>query len=544
MRVGRKDQLAGDILTLSGLVDAQAEARTDAPAIVDVDRTWSYGEVAEQRGRVSAALIASGIEPGMRVGVHFNKGADGFIAMHAIVSVGAIAVPLDPSSPPARLARICEQMQIEVVISHNPRRRSVTALHAIHPLKAVLGLDGDPDESSLPRCIGSDDLGQFDVLSPKTVSPDARSYIITTSGSTGEPKGIVHTHSSAMAYAEMAARTYAMTPQDRVSDIAPHHFDISTLSLWSVPLVGATNIVINEAYQRLPASHSQLLQDKAVTYWYSVPFLLQQLVTRGDLKNRDLSALRWVHFGGEVIARETIAEMMRHCPNARFANIFGPAETNQSSLAIFETPPPAVGSVSIGFPLDHTINRVIDPDANTPTQASEVGPGIKGELWTYTPQLMEGYWDQPERNAEVLKEVDGKCFYRTGDLVSVDDTGEFTFYGRVDHQVKVRGFRIELEGLELELEKLGFAEYVVVGILRAHSKEDELVAGLLGSKDDFHDADFLEAAASVLPSYAVPTRTVRIEDASVTGSGKLNRRVLREHAVAAVKGESTNERTS
>ena len=518
------------------MLTEQAMSRPDAPLLFDVSRNWTYSDAATRAGQVCAALTAGGVVRGDRVGVHCNKGAEGFIAMHAVVSVGAIAVPLDPSSPAQRLADVCRRMQIDVIVSHTPRAKTLAAIHELRPLRLVIGIDGSPTE--LPT-ISEAELKLLEPAAPVAVDANERAYIITTSGSTGEPKGIVHTHGSAMAYAEMTHRNYHMTSADRVSDIAPHHFDISTHSLWSVPLIGASNVVITEPYQRLPASHSQRLQDEAVTFWYSVPFLLQQLVLRGDLENRDLTALRWVHFGGEVISAQVIGEMMRHCPNARFANIFGPAETNQVSLAVFDSPPLVDQPLTVGFPLDHSDILAIDPEADTPNPANHVAPGEVGEMWVHTPQLMEGYWDSPEINNAKLNEIDGKTFYRTGDLISIDDSGKMAFYGRIDHQVKVRGFRIELEGIELELEQLDGADHVVVGIVRTQSGEDELVAGLLGRTDEFDEAEFLRSAASVLPSYAVPTRTVQIDSPAFTSSGKLDRRSLREHTVAAVKGTTS-----
>ena len=485
-------------------------------------------------GQMAAALRDAGVHAGDRVGVHCNKGAEGFIAMHAVVSIGAVAVPLDPGSPAARIGTICERMQIDAVISHAPRIKTLVQVHALRPIQTVLGVAPAEGLAGV-TIVDADELGRLEPLTPVNVDPGDSSYIITTSGSTGEPKGMVHTHRSALAYADMTIRTYDMTPDDRVSDIAPHHFDISTHSLWSVPRVGATNVVISEPYQRLPASHSQRLQDEGVTFWYSVPFLLHQLVLRGDLTNRDLSALRWVHFGGEVISAEVIGQMMQYCPNARFGNIFGPAETNQCSLAIFDGPPPPDQPLSVGFPLDHSIIRVVDVNADDPGDEHLMPVGEMGEMWAHTPQLMDGYWDQPELNARVLHVHEGKRFYRTGDLISIDSHGEMSFYGRVDHQVKVRGFRIELEGIELELEQIDGADHVVVGILRTESGEDELVAGLLGVQSEFDEAEFLRNAASVLPAHAVPTRTVQIATASFTGSGKLDRRALREHAVSIVR---------
>ena len=519
-------------MSLATLLEDQAMVRADAMAIADHDREWTYGEAAEHRGRLARALLEHGVEPGDRVGIHCKKGFFGFVAMHAIVSLGAIAVPLDPASPPTRLAKICERMEIDVVVC-SAAAQSIESIHGLRPLRAVIGVASELLSDQGCATVATADLVHLDPVAPRAVSETEPSYIITTSGSTGEPKGIVHSHRSARAYAEMVVETYGLFADDRVSDIAPYHFDISTLALWAVPMAGASNVIVSEPYQLLPASHSQLLEDQRVTFWYSVPFLMQQLVTRGDLENRDLSALRWVHFGGEVMAPETVIAMMQHCPNARFANIFGPAETNQSTLAVFDSPPPTDAPLSIGFPLADTEVRVLAPGAETPAIDDCVALGVQGEMWTHTPQLMDGYVGQPELNAHVLKEVDGKRFYRSGDLVSQDESGELTFHGRIDHQVKVRGFRIELEGVESELEKLGLVEYVVVGVRRAHSNQDELVAGLLGTPADFDEESFLRSAASVLPSYAVPNHLVPIATPTFTGSGKLDRRSLRQDAIAA-----------
>lgn len=520
------------------MLEAQAMIRPDAHAIVDVARTWTWSEAATAAGKVLAALIECGVRPGDRVGVHLNKGAEGFVAMHAVVSAGAIAVPLDPSSPASRLSRICAQMGIDVIVSHAPRLRTLIEMQEKRAIGSIIGLSSD--QLDCPS-IGADALSELDPVSPRRVDPDQPSYIITTSGSTGEPKGMVHTHRSALAYANMTLRTYGLTPDDRVSDIAPHHFDISTHSLWSVPLAGATNVVISEPYQRLPASHSQRLQDERVSYWYSVPFLLHQLVLRGDLENRDLSALRWVHFGGEVISPQVIGDFMRAAPNARFANIFGPAETNQCTVAFFDEPPDPDVMLSVGRPLDHSDIRIIDVEADTPTLDNVV---TSGEMWASTPQLMEGYFNQPEVNARVLQEVDGKTWYRSGDLVSIDGEGEMTFHGRVDHQVKVRGYRIELEGVELELEQLGMADHVVVAIRRTESGEDELIAGLLGAAPNFDAAEFFHRAASVLPTYAVPTHVETIAYPRFTGSGKLDRRLLRVHILEQMSLETLKEETN
>ncbi len=143
------------------------------------------------------------------------------------------------------------------------------------------------------------------------VDPGDPAYIIYTSGSTGRPKGIVHSHRSALAYATRGSDAYDLTAADRLANIAPLHFDQSTFELYAAPLVGAAVIIVPEPVLRFPASLSELIEEQRVTVWYSVPYLLDQLSTRGALDQRDLTSLRWVLFGGEVYPPGALARLMR-----------------------------------------------------------------------------------------------------------------------------------------------------------------------------------------------------------------------------------------
>jgi len=363
-----------------------------------------------------------------------------------------------------------------------------------------------------------------------SVDGSDRAYIITTSGSTGTPKGIVHTHASATAYAKHTIASYGVTSNDRVTDIAPNHFDISTFALWTVPLAGASNIVLPEPYQRMPASLSQVISDKAVTIWYSVPFLIQQLVMRGDLDNRDLSHLRWVKFGGEMMARETLVAFQQHAPNAMFSNVFGPAETNQCTIANFTIiPDPDDGVLPIGQAVGGAKLRIVDRDVTVPHKELESDDGV---LWVSNDALMEGYFDMDEVNAKVLVEVDGDRWYRTGDRVTRAEDGELTFRGRLDNQVKVRGFRIELESVEAELERCNLVEHAVVSVIK-QADGDALIAGLFAQDPNIAEDELLaqaqQHAQGTLQRWSLPTKYVTLSEPLFTGSGKLDRNSLRMH---------------
>jgi amino acid adenylation domain-containing protein len=506
-------------MTLSTLLDRAAVEHPDRVCVIAPSRTWTYAEASEDAGRMAAALVSQNVGPGDRVGVHLHKSAEGWIAMHAVVRAGAVAVPLDPGSPVHRIRRICETMAIDVVVAHDQRASSVAELVASGSITTVVGLTKPQDGVTT---VTIEQVAGMAPLEPVTVSSSDPAYIITTSGSTGEPKGIVHTHASALAYAAESVELYGVHAADRVADTAPNHFDQSTFALWSAVLGGASVVIMPEPHQRMPASFSERLESEAVTIWYGVPFLLQQLVLRGDLANRDLGALRWVKFGGEVPPPSVIAEMMRHAPNATMANIYGPAECNQCSFHHLQAPP-----VNAGIPIGETTPsaemRLGDPGSDLP---AVVGALETGEIWVSGPTLMEGYFAMPEVNAAKIVEFEGRRWYRTGDLGRVDADGVWWFVGRADHQVKVRGHRIELEGLEAELEALPYVEHVVAAVDRPGEGQDSVVVGVF-ALEGFEPEEFAAGTRAALPAYAQPSQILTLSGKKFTGSGKLDRGALR-----------------
>ena len=148
-------------------------------------------------------------------------------------------------------------------------------------------------------------------------------------GINGEPKGIMHTHASGLAYAKISSDVYGLTSADRLSNFPPIHFDQMTFDYFSGPLAGATTVIIPEEYMKFPASLSELVEDEKLTVWYSVPFALIQMLLHGALDEQDCSTLRWVIYGGEPFPPKHMHALQTLWPNATFSNSYGPAETNQ-----------------------------------------------------------------------------------------------------------------------------------------------------------------------------------------------------------------------
>ncbi|MEM8933933.1 MAG: AMP-binding protein, partial [Acidobacteriota bacterium] len=397
------------IYLLSHLVERAAEREAERDAYRVPGRGIRYAELARRAHRLAHALRADGVRRGDRVGIFMPRDLDSAVAVHGILAAGAVFVPIDPHAPAGALRRLTDDCELRHLISHPQQARTLQRLaeDGATGLRTIVGLDGDRGVAvaeALGVAVRSwNDLDAY----PDGARPDLRvmeddlAYLMYSSGSTGRPKGIVHTHRSGLAYARLSAATYAVVPEDRIGNHSPLHFDMSTFGYLTSPLVGATTLLIPEAYTKLAASLSQLIEKEQLTIWYSVPLALIQLATRGVLDERDLSSLRWVLFGGEPFARQHLHALMARWPNARFSNVYGPAEVNQCTY--YHVPPPAEDAdlsepVPIGTIWDDTEGLILDDDDRP------IEDDTPGELVIRSPTRMRGYWGRPD--------LDARAFYR------------------------------------------------------------------------------------------------------------------------------------
>lgn len=510
------DGATGDI----GAVDAHRVALSDSAEQL----TWS--EAVDRVRRIAALLQHAGVAAGDRVGVWMPKSVDSFVAVHAILRCGAVMVPLDPMSPAPQIRSLLEDAGIEVLVA-DTRARHFADVVGGSIVSAVV----------LPRSVGAEapasghgvDVLCGDLVEPLerdgrlvAVDPEDPAYIIYTSGSTGRPKGIVHTHASGLAYARAAVRQYGLRSDDHFANVAPLHFDQSTFELYAAPLVGASVLTVPDAVVRFPASLSELVARERVTIWYSVPYVLEQLSSRGGLAQRDLTALRWVLFGGESFPPAQLTALMERLPHATFSNVYGPAEVNQCTVYDLEGPPS--GAVPIGRAWEEAELRLVDPDDHTVEVTDR--PGV---LLVSTRTMMSHYWNRADLTERSILVHDGRRWYRTGDLVewSSADPDLLVFLGRVDNQVKLRGHRIELEAIDAMLRGVeGVVEATTV--VRRDPNGDDVLAALVAAPDAVADPVALSASVrqdleARLPRYAVPAEIRVVATLPRTGTGKVDR---------------------
>ncbi len=512
---------------LSHLLPASASRFGDRPAVRCLGEELSYVEFDQRVGQLAAALVEAGVERGDRVGLHVHKSLESIVGIHGILRAGAAYVPLDPLAPPALLHTIVNDCGIEVLVTHDLRRSTAAIIAEDCDLTHVVGLS---EPLAHTPTTSWDQVGARTPIDPVPVLADDLAYVMYTSGSTGEPKGIMHTHRSGMAFTRLSAAHFALNHHDRLANFAPLHFDISLLEMFTGPAVGACVVILTEPYLRMPASLAAHLADEQCTVTYTVPSTYQQLLQRGGLEGHDFSSLRLVLFGGELFPPARAAELMQHTPNATLVNVYGPAEVNACTLYFFDTTPDPDVQIPIGVAWGDTETRVVGPDGRP------VQDGATGELVVRTATMMQGYWNRPDLDAASFDQAiapGGRTerWYRTGDLVDRADDGTLTFLGRRDHQVKVRGHRLELESVEAVLGDIPKIEQAVVGLRPGVTNgDDELVAAVIAAPEvDIDSGEVRRLLAEHLPTYAVPAEILVVTEMPRTPSGKIDRRSVRDN---------------
>jgi amino acid adenylation domain-containing protein len=514
---------------LTSLIDDAADREPDREAVVFLDGKLTYRELRDRSNRLANLLVANGVRKGDRVGIYMDKRLETAVAMYGIMKSGAAYVPVDPAAPPERFAALVNDCGMRHLVSAPDKRRRLRNSAGATGIECVIGTGED---GGLPyRCLPWDAVDEAGGEAPDvTKTDDDLAYIIYTSGSTGKPKGIMHTHHSGLSFARWAAAEYGLRPEDRLSNHAPLHFDLSIFDYFAGAAAGATTVIVPEEYTKLPASYSQLLADQRVTVLFTVPFALIQLLLRGMLDERDLGRLRWIIFGGEPFPTKHLRALMRKLDHVRFDNMYGPAEVNGCTHFTADDPDIIGDSVPIG-PIS-SIARALVVDS----QDGMVPAGEIGELLVCTPTMMRGYWARPDLDEQAFfsDPASGGVYYRTGDLVTASADGVFEFVGRKDRQIKVRGYRVELDEVESALASHDRVEEAAAFAVPDGEGSQAIVGAVtLKQSAAVTLAELIAHAKASLPWYAVPGELTIRERFPRTTTGKIDRRNLRDEAMRA-----------
>ena len=523
-------------MLLNRMIEDAALRRPDAPAIRCDGSTLTYEQLADRANGLARVLIEGGLRRRDRVAVLVGKGENVPVSFYGALTSGAALVPIDPKSPVEQVARILRATGATALVSEPGRRRvAAQALASCPEVSHVVGfeLEDEAPYRCTPWSVVLDETGgpspQVDVID---LDP---AYILHTSGSTGIPKLIQHTHRSAMSFVEWAVQEYSLTQDDRLSNHSSHHTCFATFDYYAAARAGATTVILPPAALMMPGSLSALLEKERLTVWYSVPTALVHLSLRGELETRDLRSIRWVLFAGETFPEKHLRRLMTQLPDARFSHVYGSTETNVCTFYNLSPSGRLSGQLPIGKACSNSCVRVVDETM------TDVPDGGLGELLIRGSSVMSGYWDDRERNREVLvpiTEAGGfeEVYFRTGDRVRVLDDGNLVFGGRADYQVKVRGHRVELEEIEnalLELDPV--EEAAAYAVPDGEGSSALMSAVVLASGSGWTEREIVSGLKKRLPLYAIPADISILGSLPRTPTGKVDRKALR-NLIAAQKG--------
>lgn len=493
--------LAVPPLTVAAWIRQQARATPEAPAVADNQMALTYQALQLHADQLASSLQQCGVTPACRVGLLLARDCNLPVAILGIWAAGAAYVPLDPALPAARLQAIADDAQL-------------TALVSSSDLSALW-----PNEMPVVR------LDQAPAPLPASYAPAAgeTAYVIYTSGSTGQPKGVRIGERSLRNFLHSMCRLLQLDSGTRLLALTTHAFDISLLELLCPLLVGGTVFVCDRDTATDGARLTRRLQADRINLMQATPSGWQLLIDAGWPGDPGLRAL----CGGEALPPALVDALLPHV--GELWNMYGPTETTVWSTAAKVRPGEPI---HLGEPIDNTQLYVLD------ARQRPVPPGVPGELWIGGAGLALDYWRRPELTARCFTALPSLPtagrLYRTGDRVCRRTDGLLTQHGRLDFQIKLRGYRIEPGEIESVLRRQpGIGDAVVI-LRESRPGVTHLVAYLTG--EPIASASLAAILQATLPAYMVPSAFLFLDALPRNANGKLDRKALPVAEVLASAG--------
>ncbi|MBG0831418.1 non-ribosomal peptide synthetase [Planomonospora sp. ID67723] len=484
------------------MIAGHAQRHPHALAVTDGQHTLTYGQLVTAARCLADDLAAHGLAPKTAVGLLAPRSVRAVVGQLAVWWAGGHYVPLDPAYPRARTAQMLQDAGVPFTIGDKkplesagiPARRSFV-LPADMPAGGPTGTPAPPYDA------------------------EALAYVMYTSGSTGRPKAVAVPH-RAVTRLVTAPEYVTLTPRDRVLFHSPATFDAATFEVWA-PLAHGAAVVVSAAEQPSLEDLARDVQRHGVTVAFFTTALFHQLATR---RSRVFDVLRTVLVGGEALSPRHARSVLRAFPWLELVNVYGPTEATTFTTAHRVRDGDCDAAVPIGVPVNGATAHVLGADGEP------VPPGTTGELWIGGPRLARGYLGRPDHTAErFIEHAAAGRLYRSGDLVSVRPDGALDFHGRVDDQVKVRGFRIEPGEIEHVLREHPAVDEVAVVVRRSETGDARLAVFVVPGEDRWPGIAALRAdLAERLPAHLVPDLWTVLERLPLAGTGKVDRRALAE----------------
>ncbi len=496
--------------TVHALFEAQAAAAPDAVAVEFEDERLTYAELDARSNRLARHIQRCAAAGACRrVGILLERSAEAIIAVLAVLKSGAAYVPLDPTYPSERLAFMIEDAGAGTVVTCSALSDRVSADGG-----AVIEVDTEADEIAA----WSSERVEADATA------DSPAYVLYTSGSTGEPKGVLGPH-RVIPHLVHDTNYIDLGPADRIAQVSNTSFDAATFEIWGALLNGARLVVLPQDTVLAPHKLAEAVRERKVTTLFLTTSLFNHVAYEHPTA---FATLDTVIFGGERGDPNAARAVLAAGPPRRLINVYGPTETTTyATWHLVTDVPDGATSIPIGIPVTGTTLWVLD-DEQWP-----VPDGQPGELYIGGTGVADGYLNRPKLTAErfLADPFDARPnarLYRTGDRGLRRPDGVFEFVSRLDRQVKMRGFRIELPEIEAAIEKHPEVKAAAVLVAGTTSAERRLVAYVGTGSADLTGAELRERLDRELPPYMVPSAFVVLESLPLTPNGKVDHRALPE----------------
>jgi acyl-CoA synthetase (AMP-forming)/AMP-acid ligase II len=510
--------------TLHELLARNVAGRADHPALLAGNRVVPYRELGERAAWLAAWLDATGIGPGDRVAIQLPMGVEAVVALFAAARVGAVCVPTHNAFRPSQLRFVLRDLDAALLVTTSRRSRD---LGADEPLPPILVVDDGPAAEGVHRWT---QIGPGAPPPPPFVSPDELGAIFYTSGSTGMPKGVMHTNRSLEACATILSRTVANHADDRLLGLLPLSASYGLLQLVSAFEVGATYVLQASPF---PSDVAETLAMHRVTGFGNTTHSWIDLVRFLVDRPVDLPELRYVTIAGASLPADVLDAFPRVLPHTEIWQCYGQTE----GFRVSTVPPDQYEEKrgALGMPIEGVQAFVVDPERGV------VAPGESGELLVRSALQTAGYWKNPEVTSAVLKPcphladvLGDEVVLHTGDIVRMDEDGCLWFVGRRDAMLKVAGFRASPDEIEDAITSSGLATYAVVFPVEDPSRGKVLHATVFPRSDEPVDEDgILRHCRSKLPAPLVPARLhVWPGEMPTIGPGKADRKRIVEETRA------------
>ncbi|HEY6340662.1 MAG TPA: amino acid adenylation domain-containing protein [Bryobacteraceae bacterium] len=486
----------------------------------------SYEELWNYAGRITASLEDT-LDPSENVvAVLANRSVGAYGGILGVLASGRGYVPLNPKFPLERTLVMLKASGSKTLVVGQECAATLASLlpRLDRPLTLIVPDSGwQPESGHLARhrIVPARQLRKIaDPCDPVVAGSDT-AYLLFTSGSTGVPKGVAVSQANAVAYLEYAAKRFGMHSGDRCSQNFDLTFDLSVHDLFTCWDAGATLC----PYAEQTLTPATLVEEKELTCWFSVPSVAMFASKLGLLEPGAFPTLRWSLFCGEALSLSLAAAWQEAANNSILENLYGPTEAT-IAITYYRWDPatsPAEcvrGLVPIGWPFDGQQVCAVNEDL------APVRSGESGELCLGGSQVTRGYWNDPEKTAKSfvrLKHTGEQVWYRTGDLVRQDERGCLCYLGRRDFQVKVNGYRVELQEIDLVLRQAARTELAVAIPWPLSDGSASGIVGVLSGSDPALDQQIIAACEARLPRYMVPNRIYHFPQIPLNVNGKIDR---------------------